>query len=158
GGDALEIVRSSEASEDAEDAVSTVVGESFRAYGSHYSANPRLDPSDALAGYVEWAVSAYRTDPGNVVLAMRDGRPVGVATLTRSGSDLEIELAGLTPAAQGRGLYGRLLTAVGRVGVEEGLDRVIISTQVHNTRVQRAWIRAGMKPFAAVATVHAMRR
>lgn len=158
-GDAeIGIVRSDEVSDAMEQAISAVVRDSFEAYGSHYSANPRLDPSQALAGYIEWAVAAYREDPGHVVLATRHGEPIGVATLSPHVSDLEIELAGLTPAAQGLGLYGRLLGAVGRVALAESRDRVIISTQVHNVRVQRAWVRAGLKPFAAVATVHAMKR
>ena len=41
--------------------------------------------------------------------------------------------------------------------LRRGLPRVIISTQVSNVRVQRAWVRAGMKPFAAVTTLHVAR-
>lgn len=150
----LSILRPTSPSEDVEAAIEQVVRDSFRGYGNHYTANPALDPELALAGYLEWAVSAFRADPGNVVILREGAEPVGVATLSQDGDDLEIELAGLTGAAQGRGLYGPLLAAVGQVAVERGLGRVIISTQVHNVRVQRAWVRAGMKPFAAVTTVH----
>lgn len=152
--DGLSILRPTSPSEDVEAAITQVVTDSFRGYGNHYTANPALDPELALAGYLEWAVGAFRSNPGNVVILREGAEPVGVATLTQDGDDLEIELAGLTGAAQGRGLYGPLLAAVGQVAVDRGLGRVIISTQVHNVRVQRAWVRAGMKPFAAVTTVH----
>lgn len=152
--DGCAIIRPTGPSRDIEAAIEQVVEDSFRGYGNHYTANPALDPELALAGYLEWAVGAFRSDPGNVVILREGEDPIGVATLTQDGNDLEIELAGLTSAAQGRGLYGHLLAAVGQVAVDRGLDRVIISTQVHNVRVQRAWVRAGMKPFAAVTTVH----
>ncbi|MEO6018622.1 MAG: GNAT family N-acetyltransferase [Knoellia sp.] len=154
----LEIVRSTTVSKATEEAIAAVLSDSFAAYGSHYSANPRLDATQGLAGYIEWACAAYRADPGNVILLHRASQPIGVATMTGSDEDLEVELAGLTSAAQGQGLYPRLLAAVGQVAAKEGFSRVIISTQVHNVRVQRAWVRAGMKPFAAVSTVHALRR
>jgi RimJ/RimL family protein N-acetyltransferase len=69
----------------------------------------------------------------------------------------EILLAGLVPAAQGRRLYGDLLLAVERAAGEAGRERLVISTQVQNVRVQRAWARFGMRPFAAVETVHLVR-
>lgn len=152
------ILRPEDPSEEVESAIATVVTDSFRGYGNHYTANPALDPELALAGYLEWAIGAFRSDPGHVVILEEGGTPIGVATLTESDDDLEIELAGLTGDAQGKGLYGHLLAAVGRLAVERGKARVIISTQTHNIRVQRAWVRAGMKPFAAVTTAHLVQR
>lgn len=139
--------------------VRTVVEASFAGYGNHYTADPLLDPGLALEGYVEWAVRSLDTGDEDVLVLTADGAPVGVATLSldRAGSDLEILLAGLVPAGQGRGWYGDLLAGVGRAAVDRGATRVIISTQAHNTGVQRAWARAGFEPFAAVETVHAIR-
>lgn len=131
-----------------------VVEASFAGYGNHYTANPDLAPELALAGYLEWAERAYATDPRNVVLLRHGAEVIGAATLSQDGDDLEIELAGLTPAAQGHGWYGALLTAVRAEAVHRGLGRVIISTQAANVRVQRAWARAGFKPFGAVNTCH----
>lgn len=156
--DGYAVARPTQAADDVEAAISQVVTDSFRGYGNHYTANPALDPELALAGYLEWAVGAFRADPGHVVILEEAGSPIGVATLTESDDDLEIELAGLTGAAQGKGLYGYLLAAVGELAVERGKGRVIISTQAHNIRVQRAWVRAGMKPFAAATTVHLVKR
>lgn len=141
-----------------EDAISEVVSDSFRGYGNHYTANPALDPDLALAGYLEWAVGAFRKNPGNVVILRRAATPVGVATLTVSGPDLEVELAGMTHAVQGQGLYRFLLAAVGETALARGHERVIISTQAHNIRVQRAWARLGLRPFGAITTTHLVSR
>jgi ribosomal protein S18 acetylase RimI-like enzyme len=140
----------------ASQAVRGIVTGSFLGYGNHYLCNPMLDPDRALDGYVDWALRSLAASGADVMLAWQSGEPVGVATLHASadGSDLEILLAGLVPAAQGRGWYPELLSAVGRAAVERGCSRVIISTQCHNVRVQRSWAKAGLLPFATVETVH----
>lgn len=152
----LRTVVPAEAEAAVSDLLEEVITDSFRGYGNHYAANPRLDDDLALLGYVEWALRAFSDFPGNVVLLLRGEEPVGAATLTRDGDDLEIELAGLVAAHQAKGWYGTLLRAVGRHAQELGCARVIISTQAHNVRVQRAWARAGFTPFGTVTTVHAM--
>ena len=140
--------------------VREIVLTSFDDYGNHYSANPLLDPAAALAGYQEWAVRSLTDDPGNVLVMTEHDKPVGMATLEpgADGHDLEILLAGLVPAAQGRRLYGSLLQACETVAAARGASRLVISTQVHNVRVQRAWAREGLRPFAAVETVHLIDR
>lgn len=151
-------------------ALDAVVADSFRGYGNHYTANPALDPELALLGYQDWSRRSLLANPGDVVLlehvdvehaAVEHPQPdvVGVATLAQSqdGHDLEILLAGLVGGSQGQGWYSHLLGGVGDAARRRGASRVVISTQVHNIRVQRAWARAGFKPYAAVTTVHAMR-
>jgi ribosomal protein S18 acetylase RimI-like enzyme len=144
--------------------VSTVVREivraSFRDYGNHYTANPLLDRSAALAGYEDWAVRSLGSDPGNVLVLVEGGIPIGMATLEpgSDGDHLEILLAGLVPAAQGRRLYDVLLDGCERAAAARGATRMVISTQVHNVRVQRAWARHGLRPFAAIETVHLVDR
>ena len=139
--------------------VEAVVRSSFAEYGNHYSANPALDPELALAGYLEWAVSSFQTHPADAMFLLDGSQPIGVATLSedRTRGDLEVLLAGLVPGAQGRGTYAHLLRGVGLEARVRGLGRVIISTQAHNVRVQRAWARSGLRPFAAVTTAHAIR-
>ena len=140
--------------------VQEIVRASFRDYGNHYTANPLLDRSAALAGYEDWAVRSLNNDPGNVLVMMDRGQPIGLATLEpgADASHLEILLAGLAPAAQGKRLYGTLLDACQRAAAARGAHRLIISTQVHNVRVQRAWARHGLRPFAAIETVHLIDR
>lgn len=138
-------------------ALGVVLVDSFRGYGNHYTANPALDPELALAGYLEWAMGAFERDPHNAILLTHNDTPVGASTLTEGDGHLEIELAGMTGASQGQGWYRVLLSGIGQEALRRGLETVIISTQVSNIRVQRAWVRAGMKPFAAVTTLHVMR-
>lgn len=152
----LQVV-SGEVTEAAREALKTVLVDSFCGYGNHYTANPALDPELALAGYLEWAMGAFDRDPHNAILLTHDGAPVGASTLTEGDGHLEIELAGMIGTSQGQGWYRVLLAGIGREALRRGLSSVIISTQVSNIRVQRAWVRAGMKPFAAVTTLHVLR-
>lgn len=133
-----------------------IVRSTFADYGNHYTANPLLDSSAALAGYEDWAVRCLTQDARNVLVITDRAVPVGVATLEPSadGRHFEILLAGLIPAAQGRGTYGTLMRACENLAINRGAERLIISTQVHNVRVQRAWARQGLRPFAAIETVH----
>jgi N-acetylglutamate synthase-like GNAT family acetyltransferase len=112
-----------------------------------------------LAGYQEWARSSVSAHPDDVLLLRRGGEAIGVATCEASADrgHLEVLLAGLLPTAQGGGLYGQVMAGVASHARRLGLERVVISTQVHNVRVQRAWVRAGLRPFASVETVHCVR-
>jgi hypothetical protein len=140
--------------------VGAVVEATFTGYGNHYLADPLLDAGAALAGYREWATGTVETTPQDVLLLVAGERPIGVATCRRAsdGGHLEVLLAGMLPKDQGRGRYGYLLAGCARHAERAGLGRLVISTQVHNVRVQRAWARAGLRPFAAVETAHAVRR
>lgn len=136
-----------------------LVAATFAGYGSHYAGNPLLDPRLALAGYQEWAQQSLE-DEAHEVLTLLSGRDaVGFATLVRAdpGPHLEILLAGLMPQAQGKGWYAHVLAAAESYAGGRHLGEVLISTQVHNAGVQRAWCRYGFEPVAAYATVHLVR-
>lgn len=138
-----------------------LVADAFSSYRNHYAADPLLDARAALEGYQEWARSSAERSPDDVLVLLLAGLPVGMATLVDSqapGEHVEVLLAGLRTSAQGRGLYGTLLATVAHAGQERGARRLVISTQTHNVRVQRAWVRAGLRPVAAVETLHAVRR
>ncbi|GAB3594557.1 hypothetical protein GCM10027446_18640 [Angustibacter peucedani] len=156
----LAVVTAAEHGSGVEDVVDAVVAASFAGYGNHYTSDPLLDDDLALAGYQEWARRSVTAHPDDVLLLLHDGEPVGVATCDEQPElgDLEVLLAGLVPDAQGQGWYGTLLAACARHAAERGLARTTISTQVHNVRVQRAWAKAGLRPFAAVETLHCVRR
>jgi ribosomal protein S18 acetylase RimI-like enzyme len=141
---------------DPEDVRELVAG-IFAAYGNHYRANPLFGAAEALAGYQEWALAA--AERGDC-LTLRDrvsGDVLGLATLEDTGPRTEILLAGVVPEARGRGVYARLLGAVEERALARGAAEVVISTQGHNTRVQRAWARHGFEPVQAVLTVHLIR-
>jgi GNAT superfamily N-acetyltransferase len=132
----------------------------FGGYVNHYTANPLLAPDLALAGYVDWVRRTAQDDPDGVGVLAHGDEKVGVATwfVDPAGDFVEILLAGLVPEARGHGWYAALLAEVGRVAAGSGVPRVVISTQAANVAVQRAWVSAGFKPFAALTTVHAVRR
>ena len=140
--------------------VDEVVGDSFADYGNHYVADPLLDRAAAAAGYQEWARRSL-TDDNHAVVVLRDAdTALGLATCARSSDaeHVEVLLAGMASRAQGRGLYAHLLAAVEDMAAGLGAQRLVISTQTHNTKVQRAWARYGLEPFAAYETAHLVRR
>ncbi|GAA1273702.1 hypothetical protein GCM10009677_28670 [Sphaerisporangium rubeum] len=131
----------------------------FAGYAGHYLANPLFDPAAATAGYAEWArgsaaegvcLALYQTGEG-------EPRAVGLATVEDDGPCTEILLAGIVSAAQGRGLYAYLLAAVEERARARGAGEIVISTQGHHTRVQRAWSRYGFEPVRTFLTVHLVR-
>ncbi|MCA2223144.1 GNAT family N-acetyltransferase [Nonomuraea aurantiaca] len=138
-------------------AVAGLVADIFSAYGSHHLANPLFDPALALAGYQEWALHSAARD-GCLALRGLDGDNgsglLALATLEEDADRTEIQLAGVIPAQQGRGLYAYLLKAVEDRTRARGGREVVISTQGHNTRVQRAWARYGFEPVQTLITTH----
>lgn len=136
-----------------DDLVDDLVGDIFGDYGNHYCANPLFDRALALLGYQEWARRSIAAQ-GAVVLRGPDRRVLGLATVDQRQSWTEIELAGVVPAEQGRGRYGHLLAAIEDASTS---SRLVISTQGHNTGVQRAWARYGFEPVHTLLTVHLVR-
>lgn len=133
-----------------------LVRDVFRDYGSHYRANPLFDPEAALAGYQEWARSSLVADRGGVI-AIGEPDAYGVATVERTDDRVEILLAGIRSAEQGRGRYADLLAAVGTYARAHDCTALVISTQVRNIAVQRVWARQGLLPSHAFETVHLVR-
>lgn len=136
--------------------VEELVSDMFAGYGNHYLANPLLDPAAALAGYVEWGHRSASDDTAVIVDRTDDG-PVGLATMESSSGVSEIQLAGIRRTAQRQGVYPHLLAACEDAARAAGSRSLVISTQAHNTNVQRAWARYGFEPVGAVSTVHAVR-
>lgn len=136
--------------------VMDLVGEIFAGYGNHYLADPALDPAATLHGYQEWA-SRSAAAKGAVTLHRR-GDPIGLATTSLEDDVLEIELAGVLSRHQGKGYYAHLLAGVEALAGARGATQLVISTQAHNTGVQRAWARYGFQPVVTFSTVHLLRR
>jgi len=133
--------------------VDDLVGDIFGDYGNHYCANPLFDRAAALAGYQEWARRSIAAS-GAVTLRGPDHRVLALATVDHQAPVTEIELAGVVPSEQGRGRYAHLLAAVEDAAAAAGSTRLVISTQGHNTGVQRAWARYGFEPVHTLLTVH----
>lgn len=133
-----------------------VLRDSFEGYVNHYSANPLIPAAVVVDGYAQWAASSIRSSQTRVFAQVLDGTTVGVAVVATTGLLWEIELASIATAHQGRGLYLELIAELVRTAAEEGA-RVVISTQVHNIGVQRAWAKLGFRPIASIDTVHIVR-
>ena len=134
--------------------VDALVLDTFAGYGTHYRYNPLFDPAAIVAGYAEWARGCLRAPDCGVLVLRVDGEPVGLATLGPDGPDVDILLAGVRPSHQGRGLYASLLLTARESPAARESQRVVISTQTHNVRVQRAWAREGWRPVDTFETVH----
>ncbi len=137
-----------------------IIADSFSGYTNHYSANPLFDRKLVAKGYLEWAANTLSLSSGYACVLSQNGHMIGVATVVASKDDDcvdEIELAGLSRKAQGQGRYRYLLDAVAHSARDRGKRKIVISTQSHNIRVQRAWARAGLLPYLSVETVHCVR-
>lgn len=136
-----------------------VIADSFQGYVNHYSANPLIDENVIADGYLEWAESTILDQNNRIFLISVDDDVAGAAVVEcpEGSSHWEIQLAGMITSAQGKGHYARLVNGVLAAACGAGVPRVVISTQAHNTRVQRAWARLGFVPFASIDTVHLVR-
>ncbi|WP_187976158.1 GNAT family N-acetyltransferase [Mycetocola sp. JXN-3] len=134
--------------------------DSFDGYVNHYAANGLFEPTVVADGYLEWAQNTLLDPSGIAYILTVDGAVVGAATVSEDPElDVhEIELAAIGAEYQRRGLYRHLLDGIVAGARADGVDRVVISTQSHNTNVQRAWARAGLVPALAVETAHLVRR
>jgi hypothetical protein len=129
----------------------------FGDYGSHYRANPRFSPAHIALGYAEWA--AHQVDlPGSVVLIVsEEGSDVAFAAVELDGNRSEITLSGVAQGSRGRGAYRASMAAAEQLSRERECGSVVISTQVHNTVVQRVWAQRGYEPVHAFETAHFVR-
>ncbi|MFF0338624.1 N-acetyltransferase [Kribbella sp. NPDC004875] len=136
--------------EAADDVVDDLVADVFGDSGNHYCSDPLFDRALALAGRQEWARRRI-ADAGAVVLRGPDRRVLALAAIDQQRSWTEVQLAGVVPAEQGRGRYGHLLAAVEDVCATR---RLVVTTQTHQTGIQRIWARYGFEPVHNLLTVH----
>jgi hypothetical protein len=64
-------------------------------------------------------------------------------------------LYGVGKQHQGRGLYSELIALGGRLGSERGHVTMLVSTQVTNISVQKAWCKQQFLPLRSSYTFHA---
>ncbi len=90
-----------------------------------------------------------------VLIAEADSLLLGFATLRRN-SDEEGEgvLFGVTPAAQGRGIYRSFMIRGMEWCAAQGATRMVVSTQITNVAVQKVWTRLGFEPHKSYLTFH----
>lgn len=129
----------------------------FSGYFSHYSADSRLDRVQISEGYVDWAQRscADRTVASCMLLAIVDGTVAGFFALRRNSStEGEATLVATHPQFAGAGIHGELIVRSKQWCSDQGLRRLILSTQINNLKVQRSWVNRGARLFTSYYTLH----
>jgi GNAT superfamily N-acetyltransferase len=139
------------------DQVKTVAAEAFGGYYGHYHADSRLPKEKSDEAYVSWAVRSC-SSPGVadvVLVAEIDDVIMGLATLrlNHEGSGEGI-LFCVSPQAQRKGIYRAFIVSGMRACAGAGATRMLVSTQIQNTAVQKVWAREGFEPSHAYHTFH----
>lgn len=137
--------------------VRMVASAAFKGYAGHYHADRRLDSRKCDEGYRSWAErSCAESGAANEVLvADHGGKVVGFATL-RLNSPQEVEglLFAVAPEFQGKSMCRSFMIRSLECCREQGATRMIISTQVTNTSMQKVWCRTGFEPSHSYYTFH----
>lgn len=129
----------------------------FVDYESHYCANPLFDRCSILDGYAEWAARHVESDDGSAAwLVERDGALAGFSCyrIDRTNGVAVGVLNGVLPEARGRGVYRGMLQRMLADFARVALRRFEISTQTHNTIVQRVWRESGFSLSETHNTLH----
>jgi RimJ/RimL family protein N-acetyltransferase len=137
--------------------IGRIAAAAFKNYYSHYHNDPKLDRSKVNDGMKDWAMRSL-FDPSlstEVLLPIVDGAIVGFATMRQNDEKVgEGVLFALAPEAQGKGVYTDLIAAGAQWCRNLELGEMIVSTQINNYAVQRAWARHGFRHNRSLFTFH----
>lgn len=138
-----------------------VIADSFDGYANHYSYNHEIRSEIVREGYVDWARRTIADEAGAAILLRNESEAIAAATVRLHHHEgrtvAEVELASVSRARQGSGHYRELWGIIRQVARRSGAERLVISTQASNVRVQRAWARLGLVPLASFDTYHVSR-
>jgi GNAT superfamily N-acetyltransferase len=150
------LVRPARRIEDA-DAVAAIARESFKGYFGHYHADPHIDPKLADDVYVSWARrSCLSREVADEVLVAEDNDVIlAFITLRMNAIDEgEAVVGGVSREAQGHGIYRSFIIRCMEWCRGQGASRMVVSTQITNTAVQKVWTRLGFEPQRSYLTFH----
>jgi RimJ/RimL family protein N-acetyltransferase len=137
--------------------VKKVAQKSFQGYFGHYHADDRLDPKKCDEAYVSWAVRSCmsRDVADEVLVAAENDSVIGYFTLRLNSPDEgEAVIGGVAPTAQGKGIYRSFIVQGMKWFLSKGASRMVVSTQITNTAVQKVWARLGFEPKRSFYTFH----
>jgi GNAT superfamily N-acetyltransferase len=139
-----------------EEEVRNAAKQTFQGYFGHYHADSRLPKNKADEIYIDWAYrSSIKEAAEEVLVAVIDGKIVGFATLQiNSNTEGEGVLFGVIPAAQRKGIYRSFIIGGLNWCKENGMETMVVSTQITNIAVQKVWSRVGFEPYKALYTFH----
>jgi ribosomal protein S18 acetylase RimI-like enzyme len=131
----------------------------FRDYPNHYQSNRALDSKLILEGYIEWASNGLNDQEKlTVIIEDRNSNAIAFALVAFGEEGAEIELNGVHPDFQNQGVYSALLESLMAQLANQKVANLSISTQIQNTRVIRAWIKAGFILDFSLNTYHLIAR
>lgn len=132
-----------------------LVGTIFHDYCNHYSSNPFLDAKDIWDAFVDWGQSFDGSDPTKMSwIAMKGDKPVAFCNCAVVKDEFEGVLYGVHPDFAGHGIYGDLVSFTQQHALDQGFERMFVSTQIQNLTVQKAWVKRGFYLERSVYTVH----
>lgn len=129
----------------------------FKGYQNHYHSNPLFQSVDLAKGYLEWCIPFLSDEDKICLILMENGIPAGfLAARLYDGNDpyADIILNGVLKSFEGRGYYSFLLRELMAVLSDRGFDRVVVSTQLNNQRVQSVWTKEGLSLRQSFYTFH----
>lgn len=137
--------------------IGVIAAESFKGYPGHYHADPRLKQIDCDAVYSSWAKNSCGKNglATEVIVLKKNTQIAAFATLKiLDTTSYEGVLFGVAPEHQGHGLHLALMKLSENWGIENGLEKLITSTQITNLSAQKNWCRVGMEPLNSFYTFH----
>ena len=138
-------------------AVAEIARFCFSDYSSHYHADARLDRVKVSDAYIDWArrCCADREVASCVFLPIVGEAVAGFIAL-RQNSPMEGEgvLNAVHPIFAGAGIYGQLINRGKHWCCDNGMKRMVISTQIDNLKVQRTWSNRGFHLYKSCYTLH----
>jgi GNAT superfamily N-acetyltransferase len=129
----------------------------FSDYSSHYRADPRLDRVKVSEAYIDWAERCCTDrESASCVFIPIVGEAVAGFIALRQNSETEGEgvLNAVHPRFAGAGIYGRLISRAKQWCHDNGMKRMVISTQLENLKVQRTWTNRGFYLCKSYYTLH----
>lgn len=131
----------------------------FQDYQNHYMANPFLDKSGIIDGYLEWAKGYINSENDGKISWLvynSNNQLVGFATCSYEieSSICEGILYGILPNMSGGGIYSDLIRFTQKYFKERGYKEMLVSTQIQNFAVQKVWSREGFYLFKSYDTYH----
>jgi ribosomal protein S18 acetylase RimI-like enzyme len=128
----------------------------FQGYQNHYHSNPLFSSVDLAKGYLEWCWPFLTEADKICLILMEDGIPAGflAARLYPEQAYADIILNGVLKSFEGRGYYSFLLRELMAILADSGFERVVVSTQLNNQRVQSVWTKEGLILRQSFYTFH----
>jgi GNAT superfamily N-acetyltransferase len=139
------------------EAIADVARQAFRGYESHYHADLRLDRSACDDLYVDWAVrSCTQKDIADEVLVAEANNEVFgfLALKSIENNEADCRLYAVSRSAQQNGVGQALLIEALHWCKSNGLNTLMISTQITNIASQKSCIRVGFEPYCSFHTFH----